>query len=131
MELKLVERSGNVLVEGIVGRQLLHDESDAVNLIEFCFNHRAKRVLLYAENLTDRFFDLSSLEAGSILQKLRNYEIRLAVVWSQNSQSLSSAFRDLLLEENRGKYFRIFKGRDKAEAWLLEFEQSKGTVDAE
>lgn len=39
----------------------------------------AGSALLYAPNLTAKF-DLSSREAGAILQKLRDYRIRLAVV---------------------------------------------------
>jgi hypothetical protein len=34
--------------------------------------------VLYSENLPPAFFDLSSGVAGAILQKLRNYKIRLA-----------------------------------------------------
>jgi hypothetical protein len=118
MELNLNDRSGKCFLEGSAGHPLLRDVADAARLIEACFNHRIKRVLLHAENLTDQFFDLSSLEAGSILQKLRTYNIRLAVLSS--SPKLSTAFRDLLLEESRHKYFRLFEDRQKAEMWLVE-----------
>ncbi len=45
-----------------------------------CLEGGVDCALLYAANLTRGFFDLSSEEAGAILQQLRNYGIRLAVV---------------------------------------------------
>jgi hypothetical protein len=120
MELRLIDRKGKCFIEGPAGQSLLRDVADTVQLIEACFNHRTKCILLYSENLTDNFFVLSSQEAGSILQKLRNYDVRMAVVWSHDVQGLSHTFRDLLLEENRQKYFHLFKERQEAEAWLLE-----------
>jgi len=76
--------------------------------------------LLYSENLTERFFDLSSREAGEILQKLRTYQVRLAVVLPQDRQTLSSRFGELMIEENRDRYFHLFEERPQAESWLLE-----------
>jgi hypothetical protein len=40
------------------------------------YSHRAGSALLYSPNLTERFFGLSSGEAGAILEKLRNYRLR-------------------------------------------------------
>lgn len=122
MQLSLKESNEKSFIEGSVAESLLRDVGDTAKLIEACFNHRTKRVLLYPENLTDRFFDLSSLEAGEILQKLRNYNIRLAVLVHPDAKQFSSAFRDLMKEESRNKYFRLFEDREKAEAWLVESE---------
>lgn len=89
LELRLIGRAGKQFLEGAAGEPLMRDVADTVKLIEACFNHRVKSLLLYDENLTERFFDLSSREAGEILQKLRNYRIRLAVVWSPEARPLS------------------------------------------
>jgi hypothetical protein len=75
--------------------------------------------LLYAENLTEHFFDLSSGEAGAILQKFRNYYIRVAVVLPEDKSQLSSKFREMAAEENRSNDIRFFENRDSAEAWLI------------
>ena len=120
MELSVVERNGKQVLEGAAGQPLLREASDTVKLVEACFNYQTHCLLLYAENLTERFFDLSSLEAGTILQKLRDYNIRLAVVWSSAARPLSRRFGELMVEENRDRYFRLFEARDKAEAWLFE-----------
>lgn len=46
--------------------------------------------------------------------------MRLAVVWSPEVRQLSQRFGDLVVEENRDRYFRLFAERPEAEAWLLE-----------
>lgn len=120
MELSLVERNGKRFLAGAAAQPMLRETIDTAKLIEACFNQQTKRLLLYAENLTDHFFDLSSGEAGTILQKLRNYRIRLAVIQSPQTRPLSSRFSDLMIEENRESYFRLFEERSHAEAWLLE-----------
>jgi hypothetical protein len=120
VELNVVEPAGKRYIEGVAGQSLLRDADDAALLVEACFNHRTKRLLLYPENLTGRFFDLSSREAGTILQKLRTYQIRLAVVWPPAARALSRRFGDLMVEENRDRYFHLFEDRPQAEAWLLE-----------
>ena len=120
MELRLIERDGKRFLEGPAGGPLVRETMDTSKLVEACFNHQTKRILLYAENLTDRFFDLSSGEAGAILQKLRTYQIRLAVIWSAEIRPFSSRFGELMIEENREPYFRLFEERSQAEAWLLE-----------
>lgn len=90
-----------------------------MDIIGICFENRARSVLLYAENLTERFFDLSSGEAGAILQKFRNYRIRVAVVVSPGGSPQSDRFREMVAEERQGDDFRIFDDRDAAEAWLI------------
>lgn len=120
MELSLVERNGKQFLQGAAGKPLLRDVADTVKIIEACFNYQTHGLLLHAENLTDHFFDLSSLEAGAILQKLRTYQIRLAVIWSPEVRQQSRRFGELMVEENRERYFRLFEERSQAEAWLLE-----------
>jgi hypothetical protein len=52
-----------------------------------------------------------------ILQKLRNYHIRLAVLHSPTLQ-LSSRFGEMLEDESRKPYFRLFDKRSSALEWL-------------
>ncbi len=117
MNLTVRELNGQRFGEGPHGEPLIRDVEDVTTLIEVCLTHGLYRLLLYPENLTKDFFDLSSREAGMILQKLRNYHIRLAVVRSPELQ-LSSRFGDLLEDEKRGPYFRLFDKPGAAQAWL-------------
>lgn len=111
------ESHGRPFVEGTPGEPLMARMGDVTIAIEACFEHAARGLLLYSENLTPRFFDLSSGEAGEILQKLRNYQIRLAVVRAPGLR-LSSRFGELLADEQRGPYFRLFDERAAAAEWL-------------
>jgi hypothetical protein len=92
---------------------------DVTALIECCLTHTIDRLILYPENLTDAFFDLSSGEAGAVLQALRNYRIRLAVVRTPALQ-VSSRFGEMQEDERRGPYFRVFDTRSSAEQWLCD-----------
>mgnify|MGYP000660045212 CR=1 FL=1 len=74
--------------------------------------------LLYAENLPAAFFDLSSGQAGAILQKLRNYGIRLAVVCPPGHVRFSRRFGEMVSEERRGSLFGVFETRRAAREWL-------------
>jgi hypothetical protein len=118
MNLTVTEPAGIRLVEGPLGGPLFHSIDDVVLLIEACFSNKARCALLYATNLTAQFFDLSSGEAGAILQKLRQYRIRLAVVCPPGTVRFSARFGDMAEEEARGKHFRIFESPEAAREWL-------------
>ena len=91
---------------------------DASLVVEACFSNRVKSALLYASNLTGGFFDLSSGEAGAILQKLRTYKIRIAVVYAPERVRFSSRFGEMVAEESRGHHFRLFESVQAAREWL-------------
>ena len=74
-----------VVVEGPAGAALLRDAGDINDVIGECFGAHTTLALLYGENLPPAFFDVSSRQAGEILQKLRNYGLRLAVVVAPRS----------------------------------------------
>lgn len=118
MEFSVIEENGVRLLEGPPDEPCLARVKDNDRLIEACFSDGADTVLLYARNLTDGFFDLSSGEAGAILQKLRQYQIRLMVVCPPGSVQFSSRFGEMVADESRGRHFRIFETRHAALAWL-------------
>ena len=117
MEFTVSEAMGVRFLEGIPRQSCMLHADDAATVLQECLNRRVDRVMLYSENLPDRFFDLSSGEAGAILQKFRNYNIRLAVVCSSSMQ-LSRRFGEMVEEERRGRNFGLFETRDSARQWL-------------
>lgn len=119
MDLNLIERDGQQYAAGTAGEKLIRNQVDIVEVIGLCFGYGVSRLLLYAENLPGRFFDLRSGEAGELLQKFRNYHIRLAAVVSREDIG-QSTFAAMVGEENRGNDFRVFADRNAAEAWLLQ-----------
>jgi hypothetical protein len=118
MHLSLVDESGVKVVEGVPGEAFMAGARDVDRLIEACFSEGAGAALLYAANLSPAFFDLSSGEAGAILQKLRNYRIRFAVVCPPGSVVYSSRFGEMLADERRGRQFGLFETRQAAADWL-------------
>ena|ERR1041385_7494916 len=109
-----VQTAGEVrFAEGSPEAPLIERAKDASRLIEVCLSTRVRLALLYPANLPATFFDLSSGEAGDILQKLQFYGIRLAVVCAPDSVHTSSRFR-----ESINSLFDVFETRDAAVEWL-------------
>lgn len=67
-----------------------------------------------------RVFRSQLRRSGEILQKLRNYKIRLAVVCAPGRVQFSSRFGEMLAEERSGPYFGVFDTRADARAWLAQ-----------
>ena len=109
-----VQTTGDVrFVEGSPEAPLIERSKDASRLIEVCLSTRVRLALLNPANLPATFFDLSSGEAGDILQKLQFYSIRLAVVCPSKTVPMSSRFREAI-----NTMFDAFETRDAAVAWL-------------
>lgn len=97
---------------------LIDSEADALDIVGACGEHEVSRVLLHAENLSERFYDLKSGLAGAVLLKLGMYRIKTAVILS-DQQIGRGKFYEMVLETNRGNQFRVFAERAAAVAWLL------------
>ena len=116
MKVHLVEKQGCKYLEGMATEPFLQQESDATTLVGLCGEHSVERLLLYAGNLSESFFDLKSGLAGAILQKFANYHVRVALVIS--ADRVQGRFKQYVLEANRGNQFRSFQERTDAELWL-------------
>ena len=118
MELIAIEEDGVRVLEGQPEQPFLSSVKDMNRIIEACYPADTNLVLLYAPNLTSAFFDLSSGEAGEILQKVQTYHMRLAIVCPPDSVQYSSRFGEMLSETRQSRYFKVFETRREARAWL-------------
>ena len=119
VSLQTVTSGNGAIVEGPAGiAGVVSDRGAGAEVIEACYGASTDRVLLHAENLPPEFFDLSSGVAGALLQKLRNYRIRLAIVLGPDQVRPSHRFGEMLAEERRGRWFAIFADRTAALEWL-------------
>jgi hypothetical protein len=118
VQLAVVEEGGMRIVEGPPGEPVMTGVDDARVVVEACVSAATDKALLHPHNLTGAFFDLSSGEAGAILQRLRNYRVRLAIVCPAGSVRFSRRFGEVLAEERAGPYFRVFETRAEACRWL-------------
>ena len=119
MEFSVVEEGGVGYVEGRPAVPFMSGPEDIDLVLEACFSAGTRAALLYAENLPAAFFDLSSGVGGAILQKLRNYRVRLAVVWRPGTVRASSRFGEMVAEERQGRDFGLFETQGAAREWLI------------
>lgn len=117
MNVEIVPKEQHTYARGEAGNGLLANERDLLDLISFCGEHDTDRLLLFAENLPQKFFDLKSGEAGMVLQKFVNYHMKVAVVLP--SILIQGKFGEFVLETNRGGQFRVFQQSEQAEKWLV------------
>jgi hypothetical protein len=118
MKLAVVEQDGVRVLEGSPDQEFVTGVGDTDRLVEACLTEGLRAVLLHAQNLTSSFFDLSSGEAGAMLQKLRNYGIRLAIVCPADTVRFSSRFGEMVAEEQRKSFFGVFETYRAAREWL-------------
>jgi uncharacterized protein DUF4180 len=113
MPFATIDHDGVTIVEADPNGTVMRRPDDAGRVLEACFSARTDRALLYPRNLTAGFFDLSSGEAGVILDKLRRFHIRLAIVCAPGTVTFSSRFAELRADD-----LRVFESREDACAWL-------------
>ena len=128
VEWQTVEEAGIQFVECAACRSCMLVPQDATLVLEACFAVPTRLALMYSSNLTPRFFDVSSREAGDILQKLRAYRVRAAVVREPGAPRPSRRFHELLEAERREGLFDIFDDRGTAVAWLVGETPVQGAV---
>jgi hypothetical protein len=89
----------------------------AMDIIAFCHEQDADRLLLHAGNLPTGFFDISSGVAGETLQKFANYRIKAAIVMDKDIKT-STLFSQMAGEINRSVGVRFCGNEHEALAWL-------------
>jgi PadR family transcriptional regulator, regulatory protein AphA len=106
-------------IEILPGDGCLERESDALDLVAICGEHRAPRLLLHEENLHDDFFDLKTGLAGAAMLKWGNYQVKVALVLTPERAS-SGRFGEMVLEANRSnRLLHVFSEGAEAVEWLV------------
>ena len=90
---------------------------DALRFVEAAYEQNTRAFLLEGHLLPAEFFELRSRFAGEFVQKLVNYQLRVAAVFPPDA-SWSERFAEFIAELRRGSAFRVFAERSEAEAWL-------------
>jgi hypothetical protein len=79
--------------------EIIKDVSDFLDIIG---NIRCENYIINKDMFDQTFFDLSTRIAGEILQKVSNYNKRLAII-GDFSQIKSKALKDFIYESNKNK----------------------------
>jgi hypothetical protein len=90
---------------------------DPVGVVTTCIESGESRLLQDEGALPPEFFDLSTGVVGAFVQRLTQYEIRMAGVVPDPSIH-SCPFQDFAREANRNPWFRFFPSREQAIEWL-------------
>lgn len=113
MSLHANTTSAAPFVEATPGVPIIGRSQDAATVLEACFAVSARGALLYPENLPAAFFDLSSGQAGELLDKFRQFGVRLAIVCAPGAVRFSSRFTEILSND-----LRVFDTPESARDWL-------------
>ena len=114
----IVEKGSFRYLTSSHGEGALLSTANLAEIIAACLEEGVTSLLMHEKNVSPPFFQLQTLEAGEILQKLRTYGIRCAVVVSP-SRPQPERFREMASEEKKGRWFSVFSSRQEAESWLL------------
>jgi hypothetical protein len=91
--------------------------ADPVAALRSCIERGRRALLLDHGSLPAAFFDLSTGVAGELVQRLVNYDVRMAAV-VPDLAAHPERFREFAAEANRGRQFRFFATRQEAIDWL-------------
>lgn len=119
MKYTVSEINGKKYIEYASAETPIRTEQDAIDLISACFEYNTNLSLIQAQSLTDDFFQLRTGLAGSVLQKFVNYNVKVAVVLT-DQQKIKGKFKEFITEANKGNSFRVFSSKEEAENWFLE-----------
>lgn len=94
--------------------KLIVDTQSALDMaMTVQYETHASRIALAKELISDDFFVLSTGLAGEILQKMINYQVKLAI-YGDYAHYTSKALRDFIYESNNGKDFFFVATKEEA-----------------
>jgi hypothetical protein len=110
-----IETHGDLQVQYLdLDGAAISTSEDTSDLIGNAWMDHAEVIAVPVARLDPAFFDLSSLIAGEIAQKVVNYHLRLAVIGDVTGFAVAgSAFESFVVESNRGDHI-----------WFLESEEA-------
>lgn len=114
MNCKIVENKNKKYIEVI---KPITCESDVLDIIGTCISYGVYTLLLREKMFTDDFLNLKSGLAGIVLQKLTNYNIKVAAI-IEDKDTLQGRVKELMNELNQSNDFRIFNTISEAEEWI-------------
>ena len=110
---KIIEVSGNKIVEFISDNILIENVQDVLDLLVNQECRGANMFIIHENNLPAAFFDLKTGMAGEILQKFTTYNIRAAII-GDFSKFSSKSLKALIIESNKHGQILFVESIDEA-----------------
>jgi hypothetical protein len=113
MNVRIHEVQGKKVAEMLSDGIIIRNTRDAVDLIGQMLSRGLKQLILHERNVAPEFFQLGTGIAGEVLQKLTNYQIKVAFV-GQFDGFKSKSLQAFIVESNRGNQVCFTNGLDSA-----------------
>jgi len=102
MNMQMILRNGHQIAVIDGSEKLIVDPQSALDLfMTVKYESGATRIALHKDALLDEFFDLSTRIAGEVLQKIINYQLKLAI-YGDFSGYKSKSLNEFIFESNQG-----------------------------
>jgi hypothetical protein len=118
--MKIHQHNGLQLAELEQDGPPLSSEQDALDIIGETYGTGVDLVAIPVQRFAPEFWQLRTGRAGAFIQKLVNYQLRLAIVGDLSAEiARSAALADFVREANRGQQVRFvpdldgLQGRDR------------------
>ena len=107
-----------MVAEVAANDMLLTVPEDANGLLGNAYYQGFDGMIISADKISPRFFDLKTRLAGEILQKFSSFQMRLAIV-GDFSVFPSESLKSFIYESNRGSLIHFSPTTADALAWFL------------
>ena len=107
-----------MVAEVAANNMLLTAPEDANDLLGNAYYQGFDGMIISADKISPRFFDLKTRLAGEILQKFSTFRMRLAIV-GDFSVFPSESLKSFIYESNRGNLIHFSPTTADALAWFL------------
>ena len=104
--------------EVAANNMLLTVPEDANDLLGNAYYQGFDGMIISADKISPRFFDLKTKLAGEILQKFSTFQMRLAIV-GDFSTFTSESLKSFIYESNRGGLIHFSPTTNDALAWFI------------
>ena len=106
-----------MVAEVAANDMLLTVPEDANDLLGNAYYQGFDGMIISADKISPRFFDLKTRMAGEILQKFSTFQMRLAIV-GDFSTFTSESLKSFIYESNRGGLIHFSPTTNDAVAWF-------------
>lgn len=114
MNINLIENKNLKIAVETTKDQLIFDDQSALDyLMTINYEYGCNCIVLNKENFVEEFFDLSTKIAGDVVQKIVNYNMKVAII-GDFSNYKSKSLNDFIYECNKGKYLFFVETQSEA-----------------
>ena len=113
MNVRIHEVQGKKVAEMLSEGIIIRSSRDAMDLVGEMLSRGLSQLILHERNIAPEFFQLGTGIAGEVLQKLANYQIKVALV-GQFDGYKSKNLQAFIVESNRGNQVFFTSGIESA-----------------